>query len=422
VSRPTSRCFRPVRLAAVALFAGLTSLALVAGSTPAYAAGTTPQQQAAAFARALSSTSAQVTAGVLDDGGGSLASVHPTTALPPASTEKIATVGAALTVFGPAHRFTTLLQGLAPLPRHFVWKGVRPTTYAGPLVVVGGGDPSLRAAGLTSLLSVVPGAGVTSIHGGVWLDVSLFDRVRTAPGWKPEWLGTEVGPLSAFMYEQNLSRSDAAYLADPDTGNAQLIASWLGAHGVTVYGGVHVGRPSLPLQTLSTVSSLPLSKLGVVTLQDSVNTWAEMLLKDVGAADGDGSTAHGLQVVRSTVAAVGAGLGLAYDGSGLSLQNRKNAQQELGIVSGLGHAAIGAELLAELPVSCTSGTLKKRLCGLPGRVHAKTGTVDYLSALTGYVVDHAGNRLWFSVQVKGNLSYTSRNALIDRAVVALAGQ
>ena len=88
---------------------------------------------------------------------------------------------------------------------------------------------------------------------------------------------------------------------------------------------------------------------------------------------------------------------------------------------GLGTAVIGAELLAELPMSCTNGTLEKRLCNLTGRVHAKTGTVSYVSALTGYVLDSSGRRLWFSVQVRGNLSATTRQAIIDRAVTALAG-
>jgi len=406
------------RLAVVPLLAGLGA---VAAAGPAQAAGSTPQQQAAAFARAFAGTSAQVTAGVLDDSGRSLVGVHPTLALPPASTEKIATVGTALKVFGPGHRFTTLLQGSAPLTPPLIWKGVRPRIYPGALVVVGGGDFSLRADGLARLLATVSQAGVESVNGGLWLDVSLLDGIRTAPGWKPEWLGTEVGPLSAFMYEQNLSRTDPDYLRDPDSGNLQIIASWLSRHGVIVRGGLHVGRPSGTLQTLASVSSQPLSNLGTVTLQDSVNTWAEMLLKDVGAADGNGSTAHGQQVVRATVAATGGSLGIAYDGSGLSLQDRKSAQQELGIVHGLAGTSIGPALLAELPVSCTSGTLKKRLCNLGGRVHAKTGTVDYVSALTGYVLDHAGNRLWFSVQVKGNLGYSARNALIDRAVTALVG-
>ncbi|MCU1592541.1 MAG: D-alanyl-D-alanine carboxypeptidase/D-alanyl-D-alanine-endopeptidase [Frankiales bacterium] len=397
----------------------LAALAGVVGASPAYAA--TTQQEAAAFATALSSTSAQVTAGVLDDTGASLAAVNATSALPPASTEKIATVGAALKVFGPAHRFTTVLQGTRPLPRRAIWQGLRQPAYGGPMVVVGGGDPSLRAAGLTTLLSPIPHAGVTSIRGGLWLDVSLFDAVRTAPGWKSEWLGTEVGPLSAFMYEQNLTRTDAAYLQDPNTGNLSIVSAWLKAHGVTVYGGLHVGRPSGVLQTLATVSSQPLSVLGTTTLQDSVNTWAEMLLKDVGASDGEGSTRHGLQVVRTLVGAVGGDLGVAYDGSGLSQLDSKTAVQELGTVRGLGTSPIGPALLAELPVSCTNGTLKQRLCNLTGRVHAKTGTVTSVSALTGYVIDASGVRLWFSVQVQGGLSTSSRQALIDRAVTALAG-
>lgn len=394
-------------------------LAVGVAASPAYAAGT-PQQEAAAFATALTGASATVTAGVLDDTGNLLAGVNASTSLPPASTEKVATVGTALKVFGPTHRFTTVVQGLSPLPHRYTWKGMQQTSY-GPLVVVGGGDFSLRAAGLTTLLTPIQRSGVRSIRGGLWLDVSLLDSVRTAPGWKPEWLGTEAGPLSAFMYEQNLSRTDPAYLNDPDSGNLSIINGWLKSHGVAVYGGVHVGRPAGVLRTVASVSSQPLSVLGSTTLQDSVNTWAEMLLKDVGATDGEGSTRHGLAVVRSVVAGTGGDLGTAYDGSGLSLLDRKTATQELGTVLGLGTSSIGPSLLAELPISCTNGTLVHRLCNLTGRVHAKTGTVTGVCALTGYVVDSSGRRLWFSVQVQGGSGNSYRQALIDRAVTALVG-
>lgn len=407
-----------LRLAGAPVAAGL--VAVVVGASPAYAA-TTPQQQAAAFARALSTTSATVTAGVLDDTGATLASVRPTTSLPPASTEKIATVGVALQVFGPSYRFTTTLQGTRPLPTSSLWQGLSQGAYGGALVVVGGGDPTFGATALTSLLAPLQRAGVKSIRGGLWLDVSLFDTVRTAPGWRAEWLGTEVGPLSAFMYGKNLTRTDSAYKNDPDTGNVAIINDWLKGHGITVYGGVHVGRPTGALRSLATVQSKPLSAIGAMTLQDSDNTYAEMLVKAVGASDGEGSTRHGLQLIRSLVGAVGGDLGVAYDGSGLSQLDSKNAVQQLGTMRGLGTSTIGPELLAELPTSCTNGTLKKRLCNVTGRVHAKTGTVSYVSALTGYVVDSAGRRLWFSVQVRGNLSTSTRQTLIDRAVTALAG-
>ncbi|MDX6200336.1 MAG: hypothetical protein QOJ79_3487 [Actinomycetota bacterium] len=412
-----SRPALTLRLLGAPLLAGLAALVT---STPAYAAST-PQQEAAAFAKALSSTSATVTAGVVDDSGVTLASVSASTSLPPASTEKIATVGAALTVFGSTHRFTTALQGTRPLPQSALWQGLTQGAYGGALVVVGGGDPSLGAAGVTSLLTPLQHAGIKSVRGGLWLDVSLFDSVRTAPGWKAEWLGTEVGPLSAFMYGKNLTRSDSAYLDDPDSGNVAILGDWLKAHGITVYGGLHVGRPTGVLRTLATVESDPLSTLGATTLRDSVNTYAEVLLKDVGASDGEGSTRHGLQVVRSLVAVAGGDLGVAYDGSGLSQLDSKNATQELSTTRGLGSSDVGPTLLAELPTSCTNGTLKKRLCNLTGRVHAKTGTVTQVSALTGYLIDSTGQRLWFSVQVRGNLSVTTRQALIDRAVTALAG-
>lgn len=410
------------RLVAVPVLALTAVLVGVAAAPAAEAASTLPAREAAAFAQVLAGSGTTLTAQALGEDGSVLAAVKDTTSLPPASTQKIATIGTALAVLGPTHRFRTVLQGTAPLPPRVVWKGVAPRgVYGGALVVVGGGDPSLRTAGLTSLLSTALARGIRTVTGGLWLDTSTFDHVHTAPGWKPEWVGTEVGPISAFMLEQNLGRTDAAYLRDPDTGNLTVIQSWLTAHGVTVRGGLHVGLPAAPLRaTFGSWASEPLSVLAQVTLRDSVNTWAEVLLKDVGAASGEGSTARGITVEARTLAAAGASFGTAADGSGLSSLNRMNAAQELSILRAYGTSAVG--LLDDLPVSCVSGTMQHRLCALPGRVHAKTGTLDTLSALTGYVIDTAGNRLWFSVQVGGALSTYRRTTLIDRAVLALSGQ
>ncbi|MBW7902222.1 MAG: D-alanyl-D-alanine carboxypeptidase/D-alanyl-D-alanine-endopeptidase [Rhodocyclaceae bacterium] len=86
------------------------------------------------------------------------------------------------------------------------------------------------------------------------------------------------------------------------------------------------------------------------------------------------------------------------NGSGLSQDERLTAE-------GLGRLLLAAwkspvmpELIASLPIAGADGTLKKRLQDGPaaGRAHLKTGYLDGVRAVAGYVLD-AGGRRWVVV-------------------------
>jgi D-alanyl-D-alanine carboxypeptidase/D-alanyl-D-alanine-endopeptidase (penicillin-binding protein 4) len=82
------------------------------------------------------------------------------------------------------------------------------------------------------------------------------------------------------------------------------------------------------------------------------------------------------------------------NGSGLSRRERISAE-------GLGHAlqaawksAVMPELIASLPVTATDGTMKRRLKqnGVAGQAHIKTGSLEGVRAIAGYVLDRNGRR------------------------------
>ena len=56
------------------------------------------------------------------------------------------------------------------------------------------------------------------------------------------------------------------------------------------------------------------------------------------------------------------------------------------------------ELMSSLPLAGVDGTLRKRLNGNPatGRAHLKTGYLENVRALAGYVLDNDGKR-WIVV-------------------------
>ncbi len=113
---------------------------------------------------------------------------------------------------------------------------------------------------------------------------------------------------------------------------------------------------------------------------------------------------------------------LQYDGSGLSRHNliTPNAAVQLYIfMSRSRNAGVWRDAL---PIAGVDGTLKNRFVGTAAANNArgKTGTIDQVSALSGYVTTAAGERLVFSIIVNDVAEGRLRQAVIDEIVVALA--
>ncbi len=114
----------------------------------------------------------------------------------------------------------------------------------------------------------------------------------------------------------------------------------------------------------------------------------ELLTKELGRREeGTGSTAAGLMAVRADLAADGFSLRgfVNADGSGLSRSDRVTCAL---LVDVLERAGPNGLLVRDLPVAGRSGTLMNELRGTvtAGRVLAKTGTLDGVKALSGWVM------------------------------------
>ena len=81
--------------------------------------------------------------------------------------------------------------------------------------------------------------------------------------------------------------------------------------------------------------------------------------------------------------------------------------------------------VAALPVAGVDGSLRKRMKGTAaeGNVRAKTGTLRYASALSGYVTTAAGERLAFSLMLNRHPVPDEAKAgdPLDELAVLLAG-
>jgi D-alanyl-D-alanine carboxypeptidase/D-alanyl-D-alanine-endopeptidase (penicillin-binding protein 4) len=171
-------------------------------------------------------------------------------------------------------------------------------------------------------------------------------------------------------------------------------------------------------EPLFTHVSPPLSEIVRRINQRSDNFWAEQVFRTLSE---DGSTAGGTRRVLAFLESAGVdteGLSIR-DGSGLSRKDLVTPASMVGLLDRMNrHPARGA-FYASLAQPGGDGTLGNRLSGVP--VRGKTGSLEYVRALSGYVTGPNGHRYAFCVIAN---NYTTNGGAIasaqDRIVRALA--
>lgn len=194
------------------------------------------------------------------------------------------------------------------------------------------------------------------------------------------------------------------------------------AEGVEVIGGAGdlddlASKPDLTqARTLVTWQSPPLSEIAASMMKVSQNQYAELLLKAIGG--------------RTTIQQVLRGWGIAddsyivADGSGLSRYNYVTSETLVLILQAM-HAdqKHASAFFNVLPVAGRDGTLARRLAGTAaeGNVRAKTGTVDNVRAIAGYIQTADGETFVFSLIANNvNVSNNLIDAAADKALIRLA--
>ncbi|WP_160668455.1 D-alanyl-D-alanine carboxypeptidase/D-alanyl-D-alanine endopeptidase [Pseudarthrobacter sp. ATCC 49987] len=365
------------------------------------------------------------------------------TARVPASNMKLFTAAAALRTLGPERRFSTkAVAGAAP----------------GSVVLTGGGDVLLGSgesvpgavlghAGLATLAQSTVRAlqddGVSAPL-TVLLDDSLFTGPALNPAWSPEDVAAgEVAPL--FPLALNSARFDPAKTTGPRPQDAAMsaaeafsaqLSTAAAAAGMTVAPGV-VRVPAgadgggAGTRVLAEVQSATVGQQVDLLLRTSDNYLAETIGRMTALAAGkpgsnEGAVAAVLQQLEG-LDITAANL-RAADVSGLALANQVSARQLAGVVRAItsGTDTRLRAALAGFPVAGLTGTLGDRYVDAAtargaGLVRAKTGTLNTVIALSGYVVDADGRLLVFSFIGNGLTPGAANKAALDRTASALAG-
>lgn len=180
---------------------------------------------------------------------------------------------------------------------------------------------------------------------------------------------------------------------------------------------------------LTAKESISLEELFIPFMKLSNNGHGEVFVKEMGrVVDGVGSWDKGLEVMDRTLATLGIDTTkmLLRDGSGMSHKNLVTANEVTHLLFTVQAKPWYPTFLNALPVAghdkrFVGGTLRNRMKGTSaeGKVQAKTGLLNGVSALSGYVETKGGETLIFSVLVNNHLDDKIPEVL-DQVAVTLA--
>ena len=265
--------------------------------------------------------------------------------------------------------------------------------------------------------------------------LALLNHVKTSKPDREAWMGIDRNqdgsgltlkgeiPLRHAGLKYNLAVRDAAIFA------GQLLKMALAQRGINVTGGVKIRQlPALDIleqgkisldaarrlqgvyreeQKLASIKTQPLSESLKIMMKFSHNLYAEMMLRNLGVrATGVGSVETGVESLEKFLEKTGTSrkdLSL-NDGSGLSRKDLITPESMVRLLQYMDqhpHRQVFRDLL---PISGRDGTLKNRMKKGPALEHifAKTGTIQFVSTLSGYASTNNGESLAFSIMVNNS--------------------
>ncbi|MBZ5575346.1 MAG: D-alanyl-D-alanine carboxypeptidase/D-alanyl-D-alanine-endopeptidase [Acidobacteriia bacterium] len=270
---------------------------------------------------------------------------------------------------------------------------VRPGTRAGDLAELGS-NPPLEYYTIDNRVETVGARGARKIH------------VERQPGSRQVRLWGTI-PVRGAGEDVLLAMDDPAEYA------ALALHRALEERGVTVEGGSRARHRFANENVepsddggveLARLDSARLIEDLRITAKVSQNLHAELALRAVGRGRrNDGSREAGLEEMKTFLGEVGIEEDAYHfnDGSGLARRDLVTPAAILGLLRFMYSSPQREDWIGLLPVGGRDGTLDTRFSTGPaaGRIHAKTGTLAHVSALSGYAERRNGRWVAFSILV-----------------------
>ena len=384
----------------------------------------------------------------------------------PASTLKLFTAAAALTLLKPTFTFATTLYYLGKQHGN---------TLDGDIALEFSGDPSLTLSELQSLLLTSLNTDhIERLHGDIYLINDAFDQSPYPPGMSVDDLTSGFGaPVSTINLNENqfviqLSPRKNSIDITTDVANGavtidnqlQLIGKghyhcplhisstsnnnyrfegcirrsvgtqsdilslrnttlllqyelplMLKTHHISFTGDVIMHTPTTTGRVRQAHHSIPLHQLVMDMLKDSDNLISNCLLKKMGQVyfHQPGSWRNGVKALEKTLAPI---TGINFntlrikDGAGLSRYNLVTPRQLYRLIRSIQQQPILQRyLIPALPIAGIDGTLAHRMKRLAKKqqLQAKTGTLTGISNLAGYIKTKKSGDLLFVLMSNGYL-------------------
>lgn len=268
-------------------------------------------------------------------------------------------------------------------------------------------------------------------------DLRLLNRARTAAAGTGHALWPEFRPGESSLTLNGEIGIDAPparvalAVGNPTEWFARALRNRLMAAGIEVGGGAYdVDEVPEPLNGTATDllhahRSPPLAAIARPLIKDSINLYAEAVLRLATGAEGGRTTGDALTAARARLESWGipaAGIQMV-DGSGLSRRNVLAANTLIALLQRFYDPEGASPWMQAMAVAGRDGSLEKRMMGSPaaGNAMGKTGTMSNVRSFAGYVWTADGEPLAFAILANNFEGPGSAvTAAIDRLVVRLA--
>lgn len=232
--------------------------------------------------------------------------------------------------------------------------------------------------------------------------------------WKP--VGTKMiyvfGELPVDAADEILD----APVPEPAAWFGAALKTALAQHGVSIKGNVQtVAWPGKPfwseknLVKLGEVKSPPLREIIRAFMKPSQNLETDLVFDHTGELSRATNTPASQTSEQLAIAALekflatnGVPADLHFDeGSGLSRNNLTSARTTVALLTLMATNRWANDFFDALPIAGVDGTIRRRMKNTAAfqNVHAKTGTLRWVNALSGYVTTALGEKLVFSLML-----------------------
>ncbi|MFQ5717502.1 MAG: D-alanyl-D-alanine carboxypeptidase/D-alanyl-D-alanine-endopeptidase, partial [Nitrospinales bacterium] len=195
-------------------------------------------------------------------------------------------------------------------------------------------------------------------------------------------------------------------ITNPALFTALTFKSFLAKAGIEFKGNVRMGKAPEDAALLVRHDSEPLALILRGLNKFSNNFVAEQLTKTLAADQfgPPGTTENGVKIIESYMKSLGYSPPrfTLVDGSGLSRQNRLSPDQIVSVLRAVyKDLSVYPELIASLAVMGLDGSVQDRMNGNPAarRARVKTGTLNSVSAISGYFQSQGGEKFVFSIMM-----------------------